>query len=294
MKVSIIIVSYNRKSFLENTIKYCLNQSYQNYEIIVVDASEKEFQQSDLFIDSCRPKLKYIQIDEVGNISKQRNLGIKVSTGDYLLFLDDDVKFNSTLLEVIVLRFNVLRADALSGLIEAKHRMISKEVKVDKSDPMLYLGQPSFHQNDFLVQTYLISAACFAAKRTSLLSIGCFDEQLNGTFDDSDVGIRLTNKGFLVYHDNLFRVYHFAEKNSGSRSSKLGPIWKYTNICYLQMKHFYRNNPNDFYFRSMLYFLTTFVFYLKPFKLIKEIFWFKKGFEIAKLRIKEGPKYLNL
>jgi GT2 family glycosyltransferase len=292
--VSIILVSYNRKKFLEDTIRYCLSQTLANFEIIVVDASEQELKLTDEFISSCGNRLKYINWDEVGNISRQRNTGIKASNGEYLLFVDDDVKFEPNLIEVILKRFDELKADALTGIIEASHRKVSKEVKVDTSDPMLYLGQPSFHQNDFLVQTYLVSAACFAVTRKALLAIGGFDEQVQGVFDDSDVGIRLTNAGYLVYHDNAFSVYHFAAKNSGSRSPKLGPVWKYANICYLQMKHFYQNDPEEFYDKSIRFFLRPSGYYLNPFKLLNEIAWFKQGFAIAKERINEGPKNINV
>lgn len=294
INVSIILVSYNRKSFLEDTINYCLTQTFENFEIIVVDASEQKLRLSEEFISSCGKKLKYISWDEVGNISRQRNIGIKASSGDYLLFLDDDVKFEENLIEIILKRFSELNADALTGIIEASHRKVSKEVNVYKKDPMMYLGQPSFHQNDFLVQTYLISAACFAVKRKILLAIGGFDEQVQGVFDDSDVGIRLTNAGYLVYHDNSFSVYHFAATNSGSRSPKLGPVWKYANMCYLQLKHFYINNPEEFYRKSIKYFLRPSRYYKRPFKLFQEISWFKKGYSIAMERINEGPKNIKL
>jgi GT2 family glycosyltransferase len=294
IKISIILVSYNRRTYLEDTIRYCLSQTYKDFEIIVVDASEQGLKLSEDFISLYVDKLNYINWDEVGNISKQRNAGIKASKGEFVLFLDDDVKFDENLLETILRRFSELNADALTGIIEASHRKVSKEVKVDTSDPMLYLGQPSFHQNDFLVQTYLVSAACFAVSRKALLAIGGFDEQVLGVFDDSDVGIRLTNAGYLVYHDNAFSVFHFAAKNSGSRSPKLGPVWKYANISYLQMKHFYRNNPEEFYAKSIRYFLRPSRYYFKPFKLLKEMTWFKQGFAIAKKRIIEGPKNINL
>ena len=293
IKFSIIIVSYNRKSYLKDTIMYCMTQTINDFEIIVVDASEKELLLEDDFIYSLNGKINYIVWPEIGNISRQRNIGLKKAQGEYILFLDDDVKFEADLLDQITQRFIQLGADALSGIIEASHREISKKVHIT-NDPMLYLGQPSFHQNDFLVQTYLVSAACFAVKRKVILSIGGFDEQVQGVFDDSDVGIRLTNHGYLVYHDNMFSVYHYAARNSGSRSPRLGPIWKYANICYLQIKHFYKNNPDDFFDKSIRYFLKPSRLYLNPIKLFKEILLFKKGFDEAQRRILEGPKNINL
>jgi len=290
MKISVILVSLNRKEYLAQTIRYCLEQTLLPLEIIIVDASEKEHRQEAKVISNSL--VTYIEWPEIGNISRQRNEGIKRASGDIILFLDDDVKFASTLFETIIRRFNELQADALTGIIESSHRKISKEVFVFKDDPMLYLGQPSFHQNDFLVQTYLVSAACLAIKRVPLLKIGGFDERLNGTFDDSDVGIRLTEAGYLVYHDNQFSVYHFAAKGSGSRSVKLGPDWKYTNICYLQLKHFYPDE-NIFFNKCLIYFIKPSRKWIRPFKLISDFLFFKKGFAEAKKRLKKGPIYIT-
>lgn len=293
MNISIIIVSFNRTTYLENTIGYCFNQDNQPLEIIVIDASEEKLRLKDDFINSFGEKLKYVRWDEVGNISKQRNAGIKIAKGDIILFLDDDVEFEKNLLTNIVENFNFRQADGLSGLIESAHRKTSKEVHVFKKETLLYLGQPSFHQCDFFVETYLISAACFAVKKSALLGIGGFDEQQKGVFDDSDVGIRLTNAGYKIYHDNEIKVFHFAAKNSGSRSPMLGPVWFYSNVSYLQLKHFYKNNHDLFFKKAMGYFFRPSRMYLHPIKMIKTISDFKKGFAIAKLRIEQGPLYID-
>jgi GT2 family glycosyltransferase len=291
-KFSIIIVSYNRPKFLVDTINYCMNQTFNAFEVIIIDASNPNLRLSDEFQKKHAPTLKYKTWTEIGNISKQRNAGIKESKGDVIIFLDDDVRFNNELFEKIKNRFSQLNADALSGLIEATHREISKEVFLYKKNPMLYLGQPSFHQNDFLVQTYLISAACFAVKKKALVNIGGFDEQLKGVFDDSDVGIRLSNAGYLVYHDNTFGVFHYAAKGSGSRSPLLGPVWSYANITYIQLKHFYNENPNLFFKKSLIYFLRPSRKYLRPIKLFKEIIYYIKGYKEGLKRKEKGPIYL--
>lgn len=291
--ISIIIASYNRKSYLEKTLDYCFNQVKQPLEVIVIDASEEKLRLNNDFIEQFGKKLIYVKWDEVGNISKQRNAGIKLAKGELILFVDDDVKFDKDLLEVIELNMIYHNADGLSGLIESAHRPTSKEVNVFKRETLLYLGQPSFHQCDFFVETYLISAACFAVKKSALLAIGGFDEQQKGVFDDSDVGIRLTNAGFKIYHDNKIKVFHYAAKNSGSRSPLLGPVWFFSNVSYLQLKHFYQDKPDLFYKKAITYFLRPSRGYLRPIKLIKTISNFNKGFEVAKLQIKNGPIYLH-
>ena len=84
-KVSIIIPVYNRNEFLPETILSCINQTYSNIEIIIVDDGSTEdikstvksvFEQSSRKID-----WKYIW-QKRSNANVARNNGIKKATGD--------------------------------------------------------------------------------------------------------------------------------------------------------------------------------------------------------------------
>jgi|APTNR8051073442_1049403.scaffolds.fasta_scaffold02574_11 GT2 family glycosyltransferase len=291
--ITVIIVSYNRKSFLEDTIRYCYEQSYRAIQVIVVDASEDHLLLTNAFVNSFGESLLYIKWPEVGNISKQRNAGLKRAIGEIVLFLDDDVNFDQSLFTLLIERFERFSPDAITGLIQSDHRAVSKEVFVFKDNVLLYLGQPSFHQCDFLVETYLISAACFAVKREVICEIGGFDEQLAGVFDDSDVGIRLAASNFFILHDNKIKVYHYAAKNSGSRSPKLGLDWKYTNICYLQLKHFYKGRENNFYKKALWQLIKPSRGWKQPFSKLQHIKSFKRGYAVALQRLSQGPIYLS-
>lgn len=291
--ISVIIVSYNRKTFLEDTLRYCYSQSYRAAQVIVVDATDENLLLSDSFVASHDKSFVYIKWPEVGNISRQRNQGLKQATGDIILFLDDDVKFDNDLFETVITRFDRFKPDAITGLIQSSHRAVSKEVFVFKKDVLHYLGQPSFHQCDFVVETYLVSAACFAVKRDVIFAIGGFDEQLAGVFDDSDVGIRLAANNFFVLHDNKITVFHYAAKNSGSRSPKLGLDWKYTNTCYLQLKHFYKGKESVFYQEALKQIVRPSRSWLKPMERLRHISSFKRGYAEALKRLSLGPVYLN-
>ena len=92
--VSVVIPSYNRFKFLTNAISSVLNQTYQNFEIIVVNdgSTEKEYYSSS-FSDKVKVlNLKNNQRDILGYVSNEyvRNIGIKEAKGKYLAFLDDD------------------------------------------------------------------------------------------------------------------------------------------------------------------------------------------------------------
>lgn len=86
--VSIIIPTYNRPDFLQESIHSAMQQTYPNKEIIVIDDG------SDVDV-SVPSGVRYIRIDHSGKPSKVRNEGIKASRGEWHFFLDDDDKFAS-------------------------------------------------------------------------------------------------------------------------------------------------------------------------------------------------------
>lgn len=90
LKFSIIVPTYNRADLIEETLHTILNQSYKNYEIIVVDNcstddTEKVLQQ--YIIDN---RIRYIRNEKNYERSYSRNVGLQVSTGDFATLLDSD------------------------------------------------------------------------------------------------------------------------------------------------------------------------------------------------------------
>lgn len=89
-KVSIIIPFYNC-SYVNQAIQSCLNQTYKNIEIIVVDDGSTLFTEK---LDPFRKKIKYIR-KENGGTATALNLGIRSATGEYFAWLSSDDCFLS-------------------------------------------------------------------------------------------------------------------------------------------------------------------------------------------------------
>ena len=89
--VSIIIPTYNRAHLIDRSIQSVLNQTYQDFELIVVDDGStdntediiRQFQEKD-------KRIKYIKHDKNKGGSAARNTGIKNSRGEYIAFQDSD------------------------------------------------------------------------------------------------------------------------------------------------------------------------------------------------------------
>ena len=100
--VSIIIPCYNGEAFIENTLKNVSEQSYSNWECIIVDDGSKDDSKSIIqdFIASDSRFLYHFQ--ENKGLSGSRNTGIDLSKGDYIYFLDaDDLIADFTIEELV-------------------------------------------------------------------------------------------------------------------------------------------------------------------------------------------------
>lgn len=103
-KVSVIIPTHNRPELLKGAIKSVLNQTFQDFEIIVVDDGLEK--RANNMISSFNDKrIKYIQHKKEKGGGAARNTGIKNSSGNFIAFLDDDDEWLPKKLKIQMGRF---------------------------------------------------------------------------------------------------------------------------------------------------------------------------------------------
>ena len=92
-KVSVVIPFYNRRTEVEKAIKSVLDQTYSNYEIILVDdGSDNDISDIEKLAKG-NDKIKIYKNKENIGASGSRNVGIRKASGDYIAFLDSDDLF---------------------------------------------------------------------------------------------------------------------------------------------------------------------------------------------------------
>jgi glycosyltransferase involved in cell wall biosynthesis len=96
---SIVIPTYNREGLIMKTLDTVFNQTYKNYEVIVVDNCSTDNTEALLRPLAEQNKIKYIRHDRNYERSKSRNTGMRNASGDFLTFLDSDDFLYSTSLE---------------------------------------------------------------------------------------------------------------------------------------------------------------------------------------------------
>ncbi|HFR3478431.1 TPA: glycosyltransferase family 2 protein, partial [Streptococcus suis] len=91
MKFSVIIPAYNVADYLEECVYSVLNQTYEEFEILLVDDGSTDDKTSNI-CDKLAAKDDRVKVfhQSNGGLSAARNTGIKNASGDYILFLDGD------------------------------------------------------------------------------------------------------------------------------------------------------------------------------------------------------------
>ena len=102
MKVSIIIVNYNGKQFLQDCLDSVLSQSYDDFEVVLVDNASSDG--SVKFVQQAYndKRIKIVEADENSGFSGGNNLGYKKSSGDLIILLNNDTTVDKDWLKYLV------------------------------------------------------------------------------------------------------------------------------------------------------------------------------------------------
>ena len=100
-KVSVIVPTYNAEKTIERCIKSLSLQNYDNFEIVVVDDGSSDKTLETLSSIHGQWKMKIIKSEHHG-VSAARNIGIKKSSGQYILFLDCDDTLEKNAIKTLV------------------------------------------------------------------------------------------------------------------------------------------------------------------------------------------------
>ena len=114
--VSIIIPVYNAKAHLEACVQSILDQSYKNFELLLIDDGSSDG--SSELCDELSQKSEKIRVihKENGGVSSARNAGLDIASGDYIVFVDSDDVISNNYLESFL--ESAHKGDLILGMIE--------------------------------------------------------------------------------------------------------------------------------------------------------------------------------
>ncbi|MBD5131278.1 MAG: glycosyltransferase family 2 protein [Clostridiales bacterium] len=111
--LSVIIPTYNTSDLLGRCIEYVLNQTLQEIEIIIIDdcSTDTTEQVINHYINKTDKKIKHIKNAKNSGIGYSRNIGIDLSEGEFIAFVDSDDWVDSSLFSTIIMKMQEENAD---------------------------------------------------------------------------------------------------------------------------------------------------------------------------------------
>ncbi|MBR1416837.1 MAG: glycosyltransferase family 2 protein [Bacilli bacterium] len=129
--IDIIIPLYNSRKYLVNLLDSLLNQTYQKFYIILVDANSKESYNDILINYQYKLKIKYFKLNKKYPPSMARNYAIKQSNHKYIMFIDhDDTLINNDAINVLINNINEYDVISSSEYYEANKKYIINDISL--------------------------------------------------------------------------------------------------------------------------------------------------------------------
>ncbi|MDD2958067.1 MAG: glycosyltransferase family 2 protein [Lachnospiraceae bacterium] len=268
-EVTVIIPNLNGMPYLKQCLDSLRNQSFSDFEVILIDNGSKDEGVS--FVRQNYPEVKVKQFAENTGFCHAVNAGIRMAKTPFVLLLNNDTVCGERFVEELWLAIRELPDcfSCASKILQMHH----PELMDDGGDYYCALGwayaagkgKPAFGYD----RKRKIFAACAAAaiyRREVLLEIGLFDERHFAYLEDIDVAYRAKIAGYQNWYIPSAVVYHVGSATSGSAYNEFKVRYSSRNSVYLIGK----NMP-------FLQILLNLPFLLAGY-LIKTVFFARKGF----------------
>ena len=198
--VSIIIITWNRKTEVLETVHSVYAQSYRNFEMIVVDNGSTDGTAAALCNEF--PAVHMIELTQNQGVSA-RNLGIKVAQGEIVFCLDSDASLGRDTLRNIVDR---LEQDREIGVINSKILNASTQ-KPDQNAGWAYSEkQRAKSDQEFFCHNF--SEGGCAIRKDVFARTGLFWEKLFFGREGEEFSLRVLNLGYKILYYPEAVIYH--------------------------------------------------------------------------------------
>lgn len=216
--VSVIIPLFNGEKYIENCIKSVLAQSYQHFEIIIVNdgSTDSSAQIVQNFVNHYPNKIKLYQHpnNENKGIAETRNLGIKMASYPLIAFIDQDDLWASDKLSI---QIEYLKKFPEAKLIYSQASLIDSNglpFYIDKSNIMGkgigYIPINIFKQ---LLKENFIPSPTVLTYKYSIEKAGMFDTKLKNSYEDWILWTKIAFKEKVLFIPKPLTFYRIHKEN---------------------------------------------------------------------------------
>lgn len=222
--VSIVLPTYNRAHIVSRALQSVLNQTYHDFEIIVVDDGSTDNTEEIIRNVACKDsRVKYFRNNKNKGPSGARNVGINLAKGEFIAFQDDDVEWYPNKLEK---QLNLLQTlqETFAVVYSGFYKIIDEE-KIYIPSRNIYPKEGNVHNS--LLKGNFIDTPSILVRKAALLYVGLFDENLP-MLEDWDLVIRLSEKyQFKFIDESLYVSYDNPKSVNKQSGAKLDGTLRY-------------------------------------------------------------------
>jgi len=180
--VSVVLTTYKREELAKRAIKSILNQTFKPIEIIIVeDASESNL---DNWIKNINDiSIKYIKNSKNLGLAACRNIGMRISRGDFIAYLDDDDVWLPSRLEEQAILISSLKDYEIEriGCVQVGLIVLNTLGKTVGIGLPVNLGNL---KKSIMINGVHTFSSCFLFRKKSLIDVNGFDENIGSGIDD--------------------------------------------------------------------------------------------------------------
>ena len=226
---SVVIPLYNKEANVAKTISSVLNQTYQNFDVIIVNdySTDNSLGVVKAIHDH---RIKIIEHSENKGVSSSRNTGINAATNPYIAFLDADDHWDSVYVETI---WNLVKEYPDESVFATHYRenYIGKSI-VPRSKLSKKQKKKSFIISDFFkinVGRLVITQSCIVINKKVFDKVGFYDENITNA-EDIDFYIRCFSYFDLAFNFSELSTIYIRDNSLSKKSvveMKLPNLLKY-------------------------------------------------------------------
>jgi len=238
MKLSLIIVSYNTRDYLEECLK-SIYDTFQDiaFEVIVVDNASADG--SAALVQNKYPQVSLLAQETNTGFGRANNSGFNVSCGDYVMLLNSDaVLLPGTAAALLDFLEEHPQAGAVGpavylpdgklqtricGNLPSLCTLFNESFFLSRLFPRLALF-PGLHREGLaapVTEVGWISGVCMLFRREAYQKVNGFDPDFFLYAEDIDICLRLKNLGWPVYHMHNIAIRHYRGGSSQSNQKKI-------------------------------------------------------------------------
>lgn len=188
--VSIIVPAYNCAPYIGETLESVFRQTYRDFEVIVVNDGSPDTEVLETVLRPYIDQIVYLRQENRGPAAA-RNFGIRQARGEYIAFLDGD---DYWLPEYLASQMGMFDGTPAPDMVSADTELFGDSPDAGKSFWELYPPRGPATLVNLMTRDCAIVTSCTVARRSVLLSVGLFDEDIRAS-EDLDLWLRAVHSG---------------------------------------------------------------------------------------------------